>query len=68
MQEIIEKLKAYALAHYNEGFDTFVECYDDKAWEEFVKDIPTYEEALQLLKDIASVHEDRRLNAEKEIF
>lgn len=34
--DIITRLKAFALAHYNEGYDTFVECFEDSEWEEFL--------------------------------
>jgi hypothetical protein len=36
-EQIIEKAKKLALSRYNEGYDTFVECYDQKEWEEFVE-------------------------------
>jgi hypothetical protein len=60
---IIKKLAAYALAYYDEGFDTFYECYDLAKWEDFVDNdgapYATYEEALEELKKLAGVYETK---------
>lgn len=36
-EELIARVKAYALAHYNDGgWDVFVECYGDREYNEFI--------------------------------
>ena len=61
--ELAMKLKAYAADHYEDGFDSFVECYDDEELAEFVGDLQTWDEVLELAKSIVSVWEDRRADA-----
>jgi len=61
--ELAAKLKAYAADHYEDGFDGFVECYDDEELAEFVGDLQTWDEVLDLAKSIVSVWEDRRADA-----
>ena len=61
--ELAKKLKAYAADHYEDGFDAFVECYDDDELAEFVGDLKTWDEVLDLAKSIVSVWEDRRADA-----
>ena len=36
MSNKIQQLKDYAEAHYDEGFDVFVECNSDKEWAELL--------------------------------
>tara|TARA_B100001094_G_scaffold10799_1_gene9660 strand:- start:476 stop:766 length:291 start_codon:yes stop_codon:yes gene_type:complete len=63
-QPIIKKLAVYSLAHWDDGFDTFSECYALSEWQEFVgnfgKPFATYEDALNELKaDAARIVEQR---------
>jgi len=61
------KLKAYAEAHYNEGWDTFVETYEDEELEEFVEGLESWAEVLEMAEKLVSVWEDRRADAAHEI-
>jgi len=62
-KQLAQKLKAYAAEHYEDGFDSFVECYEDDELEEFVGDLETWEAVLDMAKAIVSVWEDRRADA-----
>jgi hypothetical protein len=43
-EAVIAKVKAYALAHYNDGgWDVFVECYGDREYNEFIDSTLKYE-------------------------
>ena len=33
---VIEKAKTFAEANYDQGYDFFVECFDDSEWDTFV--------------------------------
>jgi len=65
--ELAMKLKAHAEKHYDEGWDTFVECYEDSEYVEFVGDMTTWAEVLAMAEDINSVTNDRRADARYEI-
>lgn len=65
---IIKRLKALALAKYNEGWDTFVECYDDADWLAFTTHFDTGEamtwaEARAMAETCASVWHERQVEA-----
>lgn len=65
---IIKRLKAMALAKYNEGWDTFVECYDDADWLAFTSHFDTGEamtwaEARAMAETCASVWHERQIEA-----
>lgn len=66
MGELAKKLHDYAEAHYEYGFDFFVECGMEYC-EEFVDGLETWEEVLDLAKSIVGVIEDRRADAEYHI-
>lgn len=38
MKELIEAIKAFCLAHYEEGYDACVECWDDAEYAEWIED------------------------------
>lgn len=65
---LIEKAKAYAQARYDEGYDTFVECYGNDEWAEFVVDYDTKEpmtwpRVKACMDNMAEVWADRRADA-----
>jgi hypothetical protein len=65
---IIKRLQARALAKYNEGWDTFAECYELADWVAFTTNDDTGEpmtwrEALALAERCASVWRERAAEA-----
>ena len=62
-KDIIKACKAYAEAHYTEGYDTFVECYDTNDWEAFLVGIATIDDALAEMASTVKVFNDRRADA-----
>ena len=65
---IIKRLQALAEARYNQGWDTFVECYEAADWEAFTTDDDTgqpmtWRQARQLAEACASVWLDRQQEA-----
>jgi hypothetical protein len=65
---IIKRLQARALAKYNEGWDTFVECYELADWVAFTTNDDTGEpmtwrEALAMAETCASVWRERQAEA-----
>lgn len=60
--ELAQKLHDYAEKHYNDGFDTFVECGLEYC-EDFVGDFTTWDEVLDMAKTIMSVVAERRADA-----
>ena len=67
MNPLAKKLKDYAEAHYNEGWDTFVECFEDDEYEEFVGEAATWKEVKAAAEDFNSVIAERRADAAYEI-
>lgn len=66
--ELIEKAKAYAQENYEKGMDTFVECYTQSEWEEFVAECDTWEEMKETMDSCADVWNDRRADAKNSAF
>ena len=62
-EDLANKLFAYAEEHYNDGFDTFVECGREYC-REFVEGLTTWDEVLDMAKKIMSVVEERRADAD----
>ena len=62
---IILKAKEFAAANYNKGYDTFVECYTDEEWAEFVGNDSWYE-VKRNMKQMAEYWNDQRANARAE--
>ena len=60
MLGMIEKAKAYALANYENGFDTFVECFDHDEWVEFIGEMDSWLEVKDMMDCLADVWRDRR--------
>ncbi len=61
-QKLAQQLHDYAEDHYNDGFDTFVECGMEYCMD-FVDDLKTWPEVLDMAKRIMSVVADRRADA-----
>ena len=62
----IKRFKEYALAHYEEGFDVFVEAFDDEELEAFFtsddddEDIMCHwDDMLKLAQSVVDVREER---------
>jgi len=66
----IVKLKKLAESNYNVGYgwQTFVECYDEKDWIELVESVSSLEEAEKLVETIALNRQERYQEAVNEIF
>jgi hypothetical protein len=65
---IIKRLQARALAKYNEGWDTFAECYEAADWLAFTTNDDTGEpmtwrEALAMAEECASIWRERQAEA-----
>ena len=63
MQGQVDELKAYALAHYEEGYDVFVECWETDEWEELIRDSASMAEVYEMMAQLVDVWEDRRADA-----
>lgn len=60
------RFKAVALLRYNEGWDTFIECYTDAEMEAFIKEAGGFDKAVKQAKRLASVWMYRRADARAE--
>lgn len=74
-EELIARVKAYALAHYNDGgWDVFVECWGDREYNEFIdnalllKPETTETEMFDSFANIASIWADREADAINSAF
>lgn len=38
MTQLLADIKAFCLAHYEEGYDSCVECWDDRDYVEFIEE------------------------------
>jgi hypothetical protein len=57
----IQTLKDWALANYERGADTIVECWDDEDYEEVIREHGA--DALSFIQRIAAVYADRQADA-----
>ncbi len=78
----IEKMQAHCLAHYDEGYDTMVECWgtedyeqlfytmnNDKTTRKFQPEVRcTFAAAWERLHSLASVFRDRQADARNSAF
>jgi hypothetical protein len=67
-ETIIKRLQARALANYNNGWDTFVECYEAADWLAFTTNDDTGEpmtwrEALAMAEQCVSIWREREAEA-----
>ena len=64
LKTVIEKAKKLAEDNYDNGYDAFVECYDDEDWEKFVKDhngkLQSWSEVKARMKEMVVFWADRR--------
>ena len=75
-EQLIEKAKAYAEANYTKGMDTFVECYGDDEWREFLRgdegwgtpDITTWKDCKSMMDTMADIWSDRQADARNSAF
>lgn len=69
MNELVEKIKAYAIKHYTEdGWDFVHECWGDSEIRDLLEDSPactSFEEAVARVSEIAGILNDRRLGAQR---
>lgn len=60
---LISKAKDFATANYENGYDRFVECYETKAWHEFVTDehgqLMSWSEVKQRMQELVSIWQER---------
>lgn len=61
--KLIAKAKALAEEKYREGYDTFVECYDNADWALLV-DGRTWAQVRCIMASCADVWNDRRADAD----
>ncbi len=67
--EIIARLKQMCVDRYEDGYDTFVECYDDAEWDSLWTDCHESEtEMLALMARLVDVWNDRRDDARNSAF
>lgn len=66
----IEQLKQLAEENYNKGYgyQVFVECYTKDDWENFIDDLETWEECLEMFHTIADIRTEQCQVAQNEIF
>jgi hypothetical protein len=67
MTALAKKLHDYAAKHYEDGWDTFVECYDMDDFEDFVLGLENWAEVKEMAERLVSVWEDRRAEADYQI-
>ena len=67
-QELIKLAREYTEANYCNGFDSYVECFDDSDWLEFFErnEVSTKKNLISALNDDAECYSDRK--AETECF
>lgn len=63
MDETIEQMKAWCLENYENGADTMVECWEDEDYANLIDSAPSWEEAWNVLKSVASVYRERQADA-----
>lgn len=61
-QKLADRLHAHASENYNDGWDTYVECGMEYCLE-FVGDLTTWADVMDMAKKINSVTAERRADA-----
>lgn len=59
----IEKMKAYALKHYERGGDTMVECWETSDYADMIGRASSLREAWTTLRSVIAVYRDRQADA-----
>lgn len=62
-RELLAEVKAYAMEHYEQGWDVFVEAYTDDELNEAIGKATTLRGALYKLRFIAEIRNDRMTDA-----
>lgn len=70
INELIATLKAIAIARYEDGWDTFVECYTDEDWRREIESLNATSEdkVIEFFEGIASIYRDRYADAINSAF
>lgn len=71
MQDLIEAVKAHALANYEaDGWDFIVECWEDEEIAEAITEAgaTTAEEAIKAVAETAGLLDERRREVQAEAF
>lgn len=58
----IARIRAHALAHYADGWDVVVECYEDADLSDLIDDHGGLNGALRELRDIVESHREQVAN------
>ena len=70
--ELIEKAKTFCLDNYENGFDSFVECYENDEWIELATkengELMTWNELLTEIKITQKIRADYAAEISAEIF
>jgi len=68
-QELVDAVKAHALAHYEDGgWDVVVECFDDAEIAEVIGKATTVSGALRKFATMVDVWADRQADARNSAF
>jgi hypothetical protein len=67
-QEGIKTLREYSKARYEQGYDTFVECYGMEEWEELWDDCGSVAKCLALMAKCVDAWEDQRADARNSVY
>lgn len=69
MKQLIQAVKEYAAAHYEDGgWDVIAECWGDSDIEAHIKGAKTEAQAIALFKTVVSVWADRQADARNSAF
>jgi hypothetical protein len=68
VDEMVAAVKAHAAAHYSEGWDVVVECYDRADIVEAIEGCTTVAAAIRAVGECAELWQERRREVESEIF
>ena len=63
----LTELKEFSVAHYNDEkhrYDTFVECYDDTAWQELADGLADMGAIYDMMETLASIWNERQQSPE----
>ena len=69
MRALVDAVRKHACKHYEEdGWDYVVESYDDEELSDLIADAKTVEDAIANVKEIVSIINDQREDAQGEAF
>jgi hypothetical protein len=62
--ELVERVKAHALAHYTDGgWDVIVECWDDEDIADAIAPATNFRDAIRNMKEFVEIYEERQADA-----